>query len=95
MQTVIALEKSGKYVQLWFPANECQLFFLCLIFFLAGSSEDGKQRAHKPEGRGSGWIRRTVQDKETHAAHQTDEGVLRETGGPGRVLTLDRARPSA
>lgn len=58
-------------------------FPLCL--FLKGSSQDRKQRTHKPEGCGSGWIRCTVQDQEADTAHQTDEGVLWETGGPGRV----------
>lgn len=52
----------------------------------AGSSQDRRQRAHKPEGSRSGWISSTVQDQKTHATHQTHESLLRETGGHGTVI---------
>lgn len=51
----------------------------------AGSSQDRRQRTHKPEGSRSGWVSSTVQDQKTHATHQTHESLLRETGGHDTV----------
>lgn len=50
------------------------------LFYFIGSGQDREQRTHKPESRRTGWLRSAVQDQETHAAHQTDESLLRETG---------------
>ena len=45
----------------------------------AGGGED-RERPHQPESGRAGWLRRPVQNQETHAAEQADEGVLREAG---------------
>uniref|UniRef100_A0ABI7ZWQ5 PSI domain-containing protein n=1 Tax=Felis catus TaxID=9685 RepID=A0ABI7ZWQ5_FELCA len=44
-----------------------------------GGGED-RERPHQPESGRAGWLRRPVQNQETHAAEQADEGVLREAG---------------
>lgn len=50
---------------------------------LAGGRED-RERPHQPEGGGAGRLRGAVQDQETHAAEQADEGLLREAGASTR-----------
>lgn len=60
--------------------------YISYLPYFSGISQDGKQRAHKSEGSRSGWICGAVQDQKTHAAHQTHEGLLRETGGRGSIL---------
>lgn len=46
-----------------------------------GRRKDGGQRTHKLEGRRSGWVGGAVQDQKAHAAQQTHESLLRQTGG--------------
>ncbi|KAF0884281.1 UB2G2 enzyme, partial [Crocuta crocuta] len=42
-----------------------------------GGGED-RERPHQPESGRAGRLRRAVQNQETHAAEQADEGILRE-----------------
>lgn len=67
-------------------ASRIHMLIFSFSLHPAGSSQDRRQRTHKPEGSRSGWVSSTVQDQKAHATHQTHESLLRETGGHDTVI---------